>query len=310
MFFFIGASVYIGLLLSGPFAYALMSLNVWLQAIVGLICYALALLLSLCIPGRPNIGHHHLNSPQENEAISPVINDAGHDSQPKQATGLLDRFLADGQLLASAIVQLLWNNRPVALLLLTFLLTTLGRYAQEILLQYVTKRYGWTWSQASLLLSIRAFASLLLLLLILPTASRLLASPKVGRLSARTKDLWLARGSAALLTLGAFTIGLAPKTWLMACGVALYALGGGYNSLVRSLAVGVAGTEHAGTLYTIIATLESMGSLVAGPILSVAFNVGMSWDGAWVGLPFLAAGCLFSITLTVVCCLRMADNKA
>jgi hypothetical protein len=35
----------------------------------------------------------------------------------------------------------------VALLLFTFLLTTLGRMAQEILLQYVTNRYGWSWAQ-------------------------------------------------------------------------------------------------------------------------------------------------------------------
>lgn len=39
------------------------------------------------------------------------------------------------------------RDRNVLLLLMVFVVATLGRFAQEILMQYVTKRYRWTWSQ-------------------------------------------------------------------------------------------------------------------------------------------------------------------
>jgi hypothetical protein len=42
------------------------------------------------------------------------------------------------------------GNILVMILLLTFLVTTLGRLAQDILLQYITKRYGWSWAQATI----------------------------------------------------------------------------------------------------------------------------------------------------------------
>lgn len=41
------------------------------------------------------------------------------------------------------------DNRPVGLFLLSLLFTTLGRYASTLELQYITKRYAWSWSQVS-----------------------------------------------------------------------------------------------------------------------------------------------------------------
>ena len=48
---------------------------------------------------------------------------------------------------SKAALDYVWGNKHVALLLSTYLLSTLGRFAAEILLQYVTKRYGWSWAR-------------------------------------------------------------------------------------------------------------------------------------------------------------------
>lgn len=42
------------------------------------------------------------------------------------------------------------GNILVTILFLTFLVTTLGRLVQDVLLQYITMRYGWTWAQVSI----------------------------------------------------------------------------------------------------------------------------------------------------------------
>jgi hypothetical protein len=39
-----------------------------------------------------------------------------------------------------------------------------------------------------------------------------------------------------------------------------------------------------------MATLENVGGMIAGPFLSSLYSYGLSLDGGWVGLPFVASG--------------------
>lgn len=52
---------------------------------------------------------------------------------------------------ATAQVRDIWEflvtNKRVAFLILPFVFVSLGKYVQELLLQYATKRYGWSWSE-------------------------------------------------------------------------------------------------------------------------------------------------------------------
>lgn len=50
-----------------------------------------------------------------------------------------------------------------------------------------------------------------------------------------------------------------------------------------------------------LAVLETMGALIAGPLLSMAFRRGLGLGSVWVGLPFIDASCLFGIASVVVC---------
>ncbi|KAK3685353.1 hypothetical protein B0T22DRAFT_517436 [Podospora appendiculata] len=137
--------------------------------------------------------------------------------------------------LGRAAVGFAWRNWQVAALLFTFLLTTLGRFAQELLLH--------------LLLSIRAFSNLVLFTALLPAASYMLVQ------------------NAQLLTLGAFAIGLAEKSGLIA----------------------------------------SIGALAAGPLLAWTFRTGMDWEGAWIGLPYIAADVLFLMAAVTTGFVRLSS---
>lgn len=40
-------------------------------------------------------------------------------------------------------------------------------------------------------------------------------------------------------------------------------------------------------------TMDMVGGMIAGPSLSALYGFGLSLDGPWVGLPFLASGVVF-----------------
>lgn len=129
IFSYLGAAVVGGELLASPLVYFLMETDLWLAIYIGLGCLVLSTGLSLMLPET-------LPREQRQNAPENVESPPWH-----------DKIRSELAQLAQAISWVIWKDRRVALLLFTFLLTTLGRFAQEILLQYVTNRYGWSWSQ-------------------------------------------------------------------------------------------------------------------------------------------------------------------
>ncbi|TDZ21047.1 Efflux pump ustT [Colletotrichum orbiculare MAFF 240422] len=237
IFSYLAAAVVGGELLASPLVYFLMGLDVWLSIYVGLGCLVLSIVVSLMLP--ETLPKKQTNGPSEDTQSLPWY----------------DVARSELARLGQAVLWVVWREWRVLLLLFTFLLTTLGRFAQEILLQYVTKRYGWSWSQASLLLSVRAFFNLVLLTVLIPSGSYLLIhkwskSPQFTNLS-------LARASALLLTVGAFVIGLSDTSAAMVFGLGVFALGSGYNILIRSLLASIVEKDNIGMLYTMMSIAET-----------------------------------------------------
>lgn len=127
--------------------------------------------------------------------------------------------------------------------------------------------------------------------------------------SAYRANMLLARASIVLLTIGAFTIGLSAKSGTMVMGLGAFAVGSGYNLLIRSLLVPMVESDHIGMLYTIIGICEAIGALVAGPLLAASFRTGMEWGNAWIGLPYMAAGCLLSLAAILVVLASVLGSK-
>lgn len=80
----------------------------------------------------------------------------------------------------------------------------------------------------------------------------------------------------------------------------------GFPPIIRSLVTFLVESHHAsqtsdvGRLYAVIAAMEGVGSLVAGPGMAWAFRVGISWGRAWLGLPFAVAAFLFASVSVLV----------
>ena len=108
------------------------------------------------------------------------------------------------------------NNKKLASLILSLVFAVLSRFVQEMLLQYTTKRYSWTWSRAAFVLTIRSVANLVVLSVVLPTVAQFcLVKMKWSSLK---KDLWLARVSGLIGICGALLIAFAFKPYILCIG--------------------------------------------------------------------------------------------
>ncbi|KAM3555737.1 hypothetical protein MY1884_005433 [Beauveria asiatica] len=278
VFFYMNATSIGSQMVASLLAFTLMRISPWLCVFCGILLFVPANLCAFSFP----------ETPRDKAGSGLPSTAATATAQPEDDVGS-----ARGQVrrLADALVWFV-HERPFArVLLYTLLATTVGRSSQDILLQYVTRRYRWSWSDAILLLSIQSFVTLLLLAIIFPAATQfltqLLATP------IQITNLYLARISILASFVGALVIGLSENAIFMILGLALSTLTYGYQVLVRSLLASVVDGHHSNVMYTTITLFESMGSIMAGPLLSASFREGMKWGEAWLGLPFLLTGVLY-----------------
>lgn len=170
----------------------------------------------------------------------------------------------------------------------------LGRQGMTLLMRYASKRYNWEIKQAAYLLSFRAATNLAAVVTLLPLANYVLL--KYARLPAHSVDLWIARGSIILAAISFLIIGLTAHPAMLMIGLPVYNLGAGYNAAMRSVSIHVVGGQLSpdiGKLMSTIAIVESLGALVAGPLLNRLFQWGIDLGSVWVGLPFLAGMLVF-----------------
>ncbi|KAF7590005.1 hypothetical protein BBP40_003449 [Aspergillus hancockii] len=179
-------------------------------------------------------------------------------------------------------------NRNIVCVSLAFLMAGIGTQALQLVIQYASKRFSWSLSRASLLLTVNGIVNIFVFLVVFPQISQIL----VKRMSATEKDLRISRGTAWALTVGAALMALAAHSTLFMIGVCVFAVGCGFTSAFRSVATGLVAPSHVGVLNTTIAISQGIGSMMAGPLLAAAFRRGMALGGFWLGLPYMVAATL------------------
>lgn len=186
-----------------------------------------------------------------------------------------------------------YRDKPLSFnvmcILAAFFFSSISKQALQFLVQYASKRFGWTIAQASYLVTIKGVVNLLLLLIIIPQLSSVLSR----HLSPRRKDLRLVQGSIAFLIVGSAIMSLASTAVTFVTGVGLFALGWGFFSALRSLATELVPSSQIGLLNMSIALSQNIGGMIAGPSLAAAFKFGVEMGGMWMGLPYVVAVVLF-----------------
>ncbi|EGO53683.1 hypothetical protein NEUTE1DRAFT_93230 [Neurospora tetrasperma FGSC 2508] len=243
-------------------------------------------------------------------------------TKPKTVSQIVEEYLEKAKEAGTWTLQ----NPKAVLLLLCFWLYYMGEQAEMLLMiQYASKRLGWSLGKASLLPSLGALTNLLTLTLLLPSLSTFFShsSPYPwARMGEEAKDALLSRTFATLLTLGCLFISLpiSSNVSFLASGEVLYSAGAALSVPLRSLITNLVDARHRATLYTVISVVTYAATSAGRPVAAELFSVGLrlgegkdqkgNKDGMqWMGLPFVVAGGMFAVCLGVVTLVGFGRRK-
>ncbi|KAJ5614803.1 hypothetical protein N7528_008457 [Penicillium herquei] len=205
-----------------------------------------------------------------------------------------------------ASAQFIWKDINIIWMIIAAFVSVMCRQSSNMLLQYASKRFGWSIAKASLLVTIRGSVGLTTCLLLMPGLNWL--SGKYLNLHGKYRDHWLSKITGIFSVVGFLIVGLAPTTGLLIFGLVVVAMGAAFGVNTRSLATALVVPDHVGTLYSTFAISQSMGVCVAGPLFAYLFKWGMHLGNAWLGLPFLQAGLFFVLATVAVWRIRVDQS--
>ncbi|EFQ99582.1 hypothetical protein MGYG_02594 [Nannizzia gypsea CBS 118893] len=196
-------------------------------------------------------------------------------------------------------------NRNILVVATSFLVTSLGRNMLEFLIQYTSKRFGWTLAEANYLISFRAAVNLVLFLVILPVLTRFLTN---RGMQPTQMDLWIARVSSIFSIIGSLMMGLSPSPGLLILSLLLFTFSFGFHPAIKSYAASLVSPNDVATLYASFAVISIIGELAASPLIAATFSMGLNIGGMAIGLPFFVAAVLFLACVIGSFCARMPNS--
>ncbi|KAK8131706.1 hypothetical protein PG984_008144 [Apiospora sp. TS-2023a] len=201
----------------------------------------------------------------------------------------------------------LFGIENVGPLMFSFFATTIGTIAGIFELQNLRTQLGWSYPYVTSILTIRPSVTLAVLLVIIPVLTKVVLS-RFGVATSR-KDLLLLRPSAALMTTGTLLLCLSNGSVLVVLSPVVFALGNGFSTVGKSLLMTLGSAEMAGTLLSAMNLSASVGAVLAGPLIAVAFDWGLKQGGFWLGAPLLPVPLLYALTLVSVCAIKVPEKS-
>ncbi|GAB0133073.1 hypothetical protein EsDP_00001489 [Epichloe bromicola] len=304
IFFYIAAARAGTALVGNPLAYlAMRKGGPWLTGCLSSGCLVVMFLLSFAVP---ETGHPRVLPGKDGPSRASLLSTPVAASSAETAAAAAAAAPSTLRGMAASIKPALRSNKTVAVLLCSTLFTKLGSWVSPLLMQFLSKRLSYSWAEASLALSVKAFSKLALVLVILPLVSQALIRAKVPP---RRKDLLIARWCVVLAMAGAFGIAFASNAAVLLCFIVPFSLTEGFDASIKSLLAQVAGDGQVAVLFSVVSLLENLGIMVAGPGMAYAFRLGLRWGGAWFGLPFIVAGVIMAFAAAIVLSVRVEDME-
>ncbi|KAL2262526.1 hypothetical protein VTK26DRAFT_1056 [Humicola hyalothermophila] len=281
-------------LIASPLGGYMLRWGPWVPLLLGLVALIVSVFIILAFPETVHVHNRR--------KISPIQDGARTEGIPTMA-----KLLQKAKMGLTEVWDFVLGNKNLAFLMVSLTFVVLGRFVGEVLLQYATDRYHWTWSTASMVVSIRSAGSLVALLVVLPAASWLCVE-RLG-MTGMGKDLWIGRWSGIVQIVGSLLVAVAAHGGLFSFGLIWLALGSGMTSVIRSLLNALVEEHHVGTLNSLVSLMETVGMILAGPLLAKALSVGLNLGGAWMGLPFFVAALLFVFATTILWTFRLPHGR-
>jgi len=218
-------------------------------------------------------------------------------------------------LLASLIANsaFLFKDWRIVFFMCTYPIRMLLSPLDGLILQYVSKRFHWTFARVTYISSFQAGLSMLALLFLFPWVSTYLLKKK--GLNVARKDLFLARVGMSAIVAGVLVTGFAPTIFVLFVGVGISAFGSGAGSATRALMTSWVQQNEVARLYTALSIVETLGLIAGGPVVAGLFKAAMDMvkahDGGnmWLGIPFFIVGGLLGVICALMWMINFADKK-
>ncbi|KAF2012817.1 MFS general substrate transporter [Aaosphaeria arxii CBS 175.79] len=261
---------------------ALMKISIWLPLIIALTSFLLGMVAMMFVPSQ-RVGK---SDDADNESWQDRIRSAIQ--YPK------------------FVFSVLSGNAKVMIIMALVTIAQLGFDSLPLMLSiYVSKKFEWSFANASFLHSLQMLVELTTCLTILPLIAMGLSRYGVSPFS---KDLYIAQGSVAALVIGLWCLGLAPVIGLAVFGIVMAGLGTAQESVLRSMVTDMVDPEGVSIAYSAMTMLRTIGASVSGPIYAGLYAAGLDHGWSWLGLPYLFAGGLFALIFVVL--LFFKDSSA
>lgn len=190
-----------------------------------------------------------------------------------------------------AFLRPLLTNPSILLVLLGhFLCPVRQELLFQILIPYTSLRFSLPIASAGLLLSVVAFANLLIFLFGLPLATRYL---RALEFSPAKIDAYTASYSSLILAVGSFLIGIAGVFPMLVISTLVFAAGFGIRLGLLSLLTSMVEQEMVGRVYTLVTVVEGAGEMVSAPVLQGMWAWGLRMGGGWKGAPWWAGAVVY-----------------
>lgn len=204
-FAYMGSISYVTALMGPSLAALTMSWILWLPFWLGSGALVAAMMVTTYLPAQ--IRSHPPNSV---ESASLLNTDSYTTPRLSRSSNLYQEIASSMGQLAEAL-----GSSAFRRLLLVFLMASFASSNSPILPQYISKRYGWSLSEAGYFLTIKAAINIVLLTVLVPTSITYLA--RKG-LEGRVINRLGATMSLMISCLGAVCIGISWQTWQLLIG--------------------------------------------------------------------------------------------
>ncbi|RMZ72981.1 major facilitator superfamily transporter [Pyrenophora seminiperda CCB06] len=279
-FSYISSTSYVVSFMGPSIASFTMSTNLWLPFWLNILLLTCAIPTILLIPNTKrtptliSIQNDNTSSAHAEEESGPLLETAY--PSPDRYTTAFKTHTSILQNITHAIRKL-WHlvvgRHKFQVLLCSFFLTALASSDTKLLVQYISKRYEWTFAEAGYMLSAKALVNFTLLAVVVP---------RMIRASMSSKTI---HGSEVRVNI----VGV--RFWMMLTALIVYALGSALPvftmSLVKSPLIALAHSDIQD--FSIVMLTKTLGSLVGAPLMAVLWVQAIKIGGVGLGLPYFVS---------------------
>ncbi|KAF3047816.1 hypothetical protein E8E11_006655 [Didymella keratinophila] len=314
-FSYISSTSYVVSFMGPTLASITMSWSIWLPFSINICLLACAIPTITLLPDAHKSNVVSTETASLSRSVNGDVEEAGPllaaDSEygSRRYAGAFEKpqgFVQESIYAARKLVGLVHGRRNFQVLLCSFFLTALASSDTKLLVQYISKRYGWTFAQTGFMLSAKAIVNFTLLAIVVPRLIR----KSMANAGAHGSEIRLnflgAEASMLISVIGVLCVAIAFKFWMLLMALMIYALGSALpvftTSLVKSqlVALGHSDTQD----FSIVMLTKTLGSLVGAPLMASLWIKAIRLGGMGLGLPYFVSATIYVAAALVVARLR------